>query len=342
MVLVRRLFVSGLLSLVSGCSGGSAEPAPAAPTWLDSAEGELPSTMSELGLYRLPKLSATHARAVPYVPRYELWSNGSEKERFLLLPPDTSIDNSTAGSWDFPAGSLLFKTFSAPRVLGDTLTGSQPLETRVLRRSATRWDYAVYLWNDAGTDAELTDITVTHPVTVELEGERFDHVVPAKLDCRKCHEAQESTVIGVDELNLSAPLEGGGTEQLLTWHAAGRLLEPPTLPAPVAHEDATTQRVLEYLEGNCTHCHNGGTGASSAFDLRHDVALANLINRETEGEAVAGIRVVPGEPDESALYLALSRTAVARDVQPMPPVGVQRADAAAIALVRKWILELSP
>ncbi len=52
-------------------------------------EGPLPKRLSELGLYPEPKTrSSFHARAVYYEPRYPLWSNGSEKQRFIVSPRD--------------------------------------------------------------------------------------------------------------------------------------------------------------------------------------------------------------------------------------------------------------
>jgi hypothetical protein len=297
--------------------------------------------MSELGLYAaLPELARVHDAVAPYRPAYELWSNGTTKDRFLYLPPGASIDTSERDNWVFPPGTLLLKTFSAPRVTGSGVTEAQPIETRLLRLLDEDWQYAVYLWNEAGSDAELADLDTSHAVAVEIDGEHFEHVVPARLDCRKCHEAQPSPVIGADELRLAGPYTEGGPSQLAVLHEAGLLSDLPSEPKRVVHDDLTTQRVLEYLEGNCTHCHNGGDGASSAFDLRHDVALENLVNRETEGEAIAGIRVVPGEPERSALYLAFSRVEADDDIQAMPPVGVQRGDAGALELFKRWIEEL--
>lgn len=297
--------------------------------------------MSELGLYpELPARGRVHERVAPYRPLYELWSNGTAKDRYLYLPPATVVDTSQRDVWVFPTGTLLFKTFSAPRVTDSGLTDPQPIETRLLQLRDDGWQYAVYLWSEDASDAELADTKNSHPVPLEIDGERFDHVVPAKLDCRKCHESKPSPVLGVDELRLAGPYAEGGSSQLALWHDAGLLSDLPANPQRLVHEDLTTQRVLEYLEGNCAHCHNGGDGASAAFDLRHDEALENLINRQTEGESVAGIRVVPGDPDSSAAYLALSRAEGDDDIQAMPPVGVQRADTAAIELFRRWIQEI--
>ena len=106
-----------------------------------------------------------------------------------------------------------------------------------------------------------------------------------------------------------------------------------------AHGELTSQ-VLGYLVGNCTHCHNGTNGAASSFDLRPEVALRNLIDQPTASSATAdGIRVVPGEPEQSVLYLAV-RGGSDFEVKDMPPLGVARRDDAAIQLLRNWILEL--
>lgn len=348
LVVLRRWYgglrILALALAVQGCSDDG-DPSPSAPrtaTWLDELSGELPPTIGELGLYpKLPDLGVAHSAATRFRPRHELWSNGTAKQRFLVLPPGSAIDNGTRDAWSFPSGTVLLKTFSAPRVdTAGELGPELPLETRVLRRQGDTWEYAVYLWNEAGSDAELADLARSHAVTVEIEGERFAHVVPSKLDCRKCHESHPPAVIGLSELGLTAPYDDGERSQLEVLHERGLLGELPNDPEVIEHPDPATLEVLGYLQGNCAHCHNGGDGPSSAFDLRHEAALDNLIGRETQGEALAGTRVVPGEPDESVVYLALSRAEDAEDIQAMPPVGVQRVDAAAVELFQHWIEDL--
>lgn len=356
--------------MVTPACGGKDGP------YLDAPGGALPATLTKLGLF--PELATgdrdtVHPKVLAYRPRHELWSNGSQKERFLYLPAGTRVDTKNRDDWQFPVGTMFFKTFSYP--VGAT---SRPVETRVLVKAReadvamadeggdepdpdepdedepdpdepdeddlaedefedTSWDYAVYLWNSQGTDADLWDPRRSVAVPVEADGQSFDHVVPAKLDCRKCHESQVNPVIGFDELRLNAPpLSGGSGTQLARLGEEGMLTVRPANPVQISHPDERTTRVLEYLHGNCAHCHNGGDGPSSSFDMRFPVALQNLIGKPTEGEALAGIRVVPGDPDTSALYLAMTREEF-EDIQAMPPVGVQRADPQALALIRAWI-----
>lgn len=329
---MRAFFVA---LLVVACGSAEAGPDPnevlVPPSYLDDPSGELPATVRELGLYpEAGRFDTAHPRAVEFVPACELWSNGSTKQRFLVLPPGTTVDNSNRAAWDFPEGALFLKTFFF----------GAPVETRVLRRTEQGFEYAVYLWNEDGTDAELTSIDRPIPKAVEVDGESFEHVVPSRLDCRKCHESQEPTVIGFDELRLNAPREAGAPTQLEDLASRGVFGAPiPADPDAIRTGGELTDKALCYLHGNCAHCHNGGSGASSAFDMRHPVALENLINRETEGEALSGIRVVPGEPEQSTLYRALTRE-VSDGIQPMPPVGVQRVDTEGIALIYEFIENL--
>jgi hypothetical protein len=300
----------------------------------------MPPTLEETGLYEdLSDLNSYSDRAVLFRPQYPLWTNGSIKQRFVVVPEGAQIDTSNRAAWQFPENTLFFKTFSY--VDEDAEDGLRPIETRVLKKTATGWEYHAYLWADDRSTAELLDGVFTTPVAVEYEGERFEHVVPARLDCRKCHESQPVGAIGFDELRLNAPLEPGGTTtQLETLVLAGLLSDLPTNPDQIVHEDATTARVLGYLQGNCAHCHNGSNGPSSAFDMRHDVALENLINVDTNTELLTGVRVVPGDPDESALYKALTRNPDLPNTTAMPPVGVDLVDRAALELFYEWIANL--
>lgn len=348
----RALAARVLLATANACwlcaCGGEPSGPSGSAVFLDHLSGELPESIAELGLYADPsERGQVHPRAERYSPAQPLWSSGSEKDRYIVVPEGAAVDSSDGQAWSFPVGTLLLKTFSYPDA--EQPSGLRVIETRVLRREAEEFSYAVYLWSEDGSSATLVDLSRSHAVPVELEGERFDHVVPTRLDCRKCHESQVVPVLGFDELGLNAPLDPVSSEsassestptQLEALLQAGLLSQAPPSPAQaVTHDDPETARVLSYLEGNCTHCHNGGDRASAAFDLRHPVALANLIDQETQGKALSGVRVVSGQPDQSALWLALSRADI-EGIQPMPPVGVDRVDQAALELFESWIARL--
>lgn len=310
---IRLSALVALTALLGACGSGEPQleaiappPVDGEPSYLDDPIGPLPETIEELGLHGNPvDLRRTHPRALAYEPAFPLWSNGSAKERFLVLPPDQTIDPTNPSSWSFPTGTLFLKTFSYPDA-GES-GGSRPVETRVLQSSDSGWEYAVYLWDEAGKTAALRDISRSAAVPVEHDGESFEHVVPSKLDCRKCHESEPNTVLGFREIQLGP---SGAPESELTRLAARGVFgsEPRPEFERIEHEDPLTEDVLRYFQGNCVHCHNGGEGASSAFDMRHEVALENLIGRKTEGELLSdGVRVVPGDPDASVVFLTLAR-----------------------------------
>lgn len=281
--------------------------------FFDDPTQPLPAQLSDLSV---SNLDADELRS--YTPAWPLWSNGSDKQRTLFLP--SPIDTSDPARWQFPVGTTLMKTFAYDR----------PIETRVIRRLDDSWAYDVYLWDADGSDATLLPLDIGVEVAVEVDGEAFMHRVPNRLDCRTCHESAAVPVLGFASVQLA--------EDALAKLDADGLRTDPHPPARIEHSDSATREVLGYFQGNCVHCHNGGTGPSSSFDLRHESALANIIDQQTDSSASAqGIRVVPGSSAASILFLAVSGESDDTSIKPMPPVGVQRRDAGAIEQLRAWI-----
>lgn len=324
-----------LIAFVAVACGGTEE------SFLDSPLGAFPERLSEVGIYPDPaERSEVAAGAIGYEPRWPLWSNGSHKQRFAVLPPGFVIDNSDRTRWTFPAGTLFFKTFSYDE-LGDGAL--RPIETRVIRVLEEGWDAHVYQWNEDASDAERLALDTPVEVTVRDRGsEPFTHAIPSRRDCRKCHESEPAWIIGFDELRLNHTRDGAAETQL---EALSNLFAetPPSDAERISHEDELTRDVLGYVHGNCAHCHNGGTGQNNSFDMRYPVFEENTIGRMTEGLGTApGIRIEPGEPQSSILFLAFSGETDNDEIKSMPPVGVQRRDAEAIEMLRAWILSLEP
>jgi hypothetical protein len=311
-----------LLLVAAGCGDD------AKPRLLDDPFGPFPERFSEVALRRSD--GSLSSRAIAYQPRYPLYSNGSEKERHLVLPRGEAVVRGS-GPWSFPAGTLFFKTFDF---------GQGPVETRVMRFEGSGWDYAVYLWSDESEDAFLLDGRSPTPVTVWDGRVAFEHRVPSHRQCRECHESSPVEVLGFRELQLTDP--DGGTEVLRTLAERGVFADgAPSAPALISAPHALDEEVLGYIEGNCVHCHNGSQGVSSSFDLGHTVALEAMIDQETQSSASApGVRIVPGQPSDSILFLALSGETIDPEVKQMPPVGVEWRDYEAVELFRTWILDL--
>ena len=294
------------------------------PTWLDTRQSTdaAPALLSEVGLYRDPgSLGETHPSAILYEPLWPLWSNGLRKSRYVVLPADAKVRAGDA--WEFPEGTLFFKTFE---------DDDGPVETRLMQLGAEGWTWSTYVWDEDRLDAELSDGRRSVEVEVTVDGEAFTHEIPNELDCRTCHEPDPARVLGFSPLQLGASV------------ADFDLFDETPSSREVEHPDEDTREVLGWFVGNCTSCHNGNFDHDqSSFDLRPDVALENIIDQMTDSSAsIEGVRVVPGDPDSSVLYLAVSGESDDPELKLMPPLGVQRRDEAAITRLRAWIEDLAP
>lgn len=298
---MRATTYSVLFALLAGCGS---EPAgasgPVDPAVFASAQqGDFPGSLSEL---QLVQPDGFRAPAETYRPAFPLWSNGSDKLRAVVLPGGADGPTPQAAR---QVGTLFFKTF---------LFEGKPVETRVLRITDGDPDYAIYLWDDSGSDAALQDGRRPIDVDVSMDGTSFTHQVPSLRQCAGCHEAAEQPALGYTERQLDGEL---GVE--------------------LSEQD---RGVVEYAVGNCVHCHNGRGLQGTSFSLEPDVFLANTINQQTSTSAVAvGLRVVPGDPEASVLYRGMARGS--EDTEDMPSLGVQLRDDGALDMYRAWIEQLA-
>jgi len=339
----------------------------------------MPKTLAATGLFpTAPDFSQHSPRLLGFTPFPALWSDGLEKQRFLLLPSGKQIDNQNPQAWVFPVGTLLFKTF-----LDDSGVGGapRPIETRVIRRVGietdfTEYDYYLYQWNQAGTDADLVvddrngDSLATVQVKVTVSrmldgkpfvmngGQPFDHTLPSRDNCASCHHENGiafQTFIGFDELRLNHKLTSAAAKtQLEEFQAAGVFSKLPAAgePAPrsIVEADPTLRQVKEFAVGNCVHCHNE---KGKVFDMAPDVFVANTVNQMTNAQSVhppdGWVRVKPGQPEMSVLFVQARRTplpepTMAGDnrLRPMPPIGVNdlAPDPAGLLAIETWIKSL--
>jgi hypothetical protein len=322
---------------------------------LDNPTGPLPMDLKDVGLFtNFPDTTQANPRAFLFAPRYALWSNGLDKGRYLVLPQGQKINTTNREQWDFPVGTLLFKTFG----FNDPAMGGKfrPVETRLIRRlmaTGTRtdqWEFAVWEWAEDGQSATMLNIRNPKERMAVISGQTITHEIPSRTACRECHIANLITVIGFDELRLNAPLPGQTKTQLHEVIDRQWLTVPPRAPfAQITDTDPLRKQVREYVHGNCGHCHNGEESVENVtrvFDVRYTAAkpnafLENTINKMTEGRTLPGTRIIPGNPDESRLWQGFARQAMA-ELKPMPPVGVQTADKEMVDKMRQWILSLRP
>jgi len=301
-------------------------------TWLADPLDEFPELLSDLDVFPdLTDLTTVTPCVLNYEPVWPLWSNGSRKIRQLFLPAGGIIQTAEPEAWQFPAGTVLVKSFLFPNDDGDW----EPVETRVIRRAEFGWDFAGYLWNDERTEATLRDLQIEDgdTYTVTGLGEAFDHGLPSDFQCRMCHGSTESSALGV------RPSQLVGTEALAVLARSGLLSHPVDASQGISHEDPLTEQIMGMVTGNCVHCHNANEELLSPFDMRHPAFLENVIDVDSESHQVfSPNRVTSGWPEESGLYEALQPDEDGIPI--MPPAGVQRVDQNAIHLMAQWIASL--
>ncbi|MEM7135956.1 MAG: hypothetical protein AAF500_05210 [Myxococcota bacterium] len=309
--------------LAAGCGDGGTSVEPT--RWLLAPSDPLPSRLSEVGLFTDMTAREPYDDLVPYSPKHVLYSNGLAKERQLYLPDSASIDVEDDDQWVFPEGTVLVKTFVFEGV---------PIETRLIFRNDEDWDYAIYRWSeDAGDADRLEGNWAEERVAVGDEG--LPHTLPSRLDCRTCHETHEavtdSPVLGVGRYQTDDRLVDAGV-------FAG---EPQQDEVEGRTDEETS--ALSYFIGNCTSCHNGGEALNSSFSLYPDDAVNNTVDRPTSSETGQGIRVVPGNPAGSVLFVTVVEAGDPSYRGPfkvMPPIGVDTTDASAEAVLGDWIQSL--
>src|SRR5690348_229412 len=111
------------------------------------AAGRLPERLSETGLYSNIATGELSPGVLAYSPQFQLWSDGAEKRRWILLPDAQPIDTSTMDEWSFPEGTKVWKQFSV---------GGVRVETRLLEKSGpgdADWLSLAYVWRPDERDA---------------------------------------------------------------------------------------------------------------------------------------------------------------------------------------------
>lgn len=331
--MVRTFLLGCAMLLVSGC-----ERFDSCPTTAELAPvlAELPTKLSETGLYAT--LDAEHevlaSGVLAYRPGFELWSDGADKRRWILLPEGGVIDVKDADDWRFPKGTKLWKEFTRDGVR---------VETRILFKSGdgdADWAAAAYVWRADGSDADLAKDGATN-------ARGTPHDVPAANRCMGCHGGRRSRVLGFSAVQL-ASAAGDGALSLSDLFAAGKL--SADVAAPVIPGTDTERAALGYLHANCSHCHNSVRPESDGprcYDPRRDIDMLLAVSRlgsvaETPAyETLVGGVVEPGDPDDSKLFeLASRRSEGTPGKDQMPPLATESIDEEGLAVLRAWIQAL--
>jgi hypothetical protein len=296
-----------------------------------------PSCLSSQGLYADIATKQVVPGALAYTPAYEGWSDGADKQRWVILPEGTQVDTSDLDHWTFPIGTKLFKEFS--------LDGHR-LETRVVETIADTGSavpdhrFAAYVWRDDESDADLApDSGVQHVLGT-------DHDVPSVIECTSCHQSERGAALGFSAVQLS-----GGNAAPTLPEVSSLLTVPPTTVFPIPG-DPLQSAALGFLHANCGHCHTTENGIcpNPLFRLHTGDATREVTATDSYTTTVdvpinpAGwsphpaditMLVVPGDPDYSGVYF---RASVRGTPDQMPPPYASKiVPEAGVAALRAWI-----
>jgi hypothetical protein len=274
----------------------------------------LPGRLSETGLHADLARHAVAPGVLPYRPRFELWSDGAQKRRWLALPAGAQIDTADPDDWVFPDGTRVWKEFTRDGVR---------VETRLIAKVDSTWVAQAYLWRDDETDA------LAAPAGY-LDARGTPHDVPASGECAGCHGGRRSFVLGVSAVQL-----GYDSPELdLADLVAANALTVPASTSIALPGDEVAQTALGYLHANCGHCHNGAAPERPCLDPGvHDLWLR--IDGLSAVEATSAY--ASAVDDGGTLIRRMSRRSYPGR---MPPLGSRIVDEQAVEAVRLWIESL--
>ena len=298
---------------------------------------QFPHRLSETGLFADMKRMTPHPSLIGYEVNAPLWSDGADKERFVMIPDLDEIRVGADGRYEFPVGTIFVKTF---------LVGRERLETRLLLRRNHGWAGFTYVWNVEQTEATLIDARVDKPLSPAAARKmKTSHwTYPGRSDCMACHTSAAGFVLGFRSEQLDR-LVAAGKSQVNQLDQLARIglfdTKPRTRAAWPRWDDESApldKRVRAYLDSNCANCHQPGAPGNATIDLRYEIPLSKtrMLNA-LPGQGDLGVKgakiLMPGSPDGSLLYLRMERT----DEKGMPNLAHNIPDKKALRDVAKWI-----
>jgi hypothetical protein len=318
------------------------------------------------GLFSGPTCD-TYAEGIrKYKPKFELWSDGAIKERFIYLPPGTTIDTSNPDRWSFPVETRLYKTF---------VVDGKKIETRVMTKtlepaSIDSWTMEAWAWNEAQDSVAL--VSPEDPDVGVRNALGTQHDIPSRAQCRSCH-----TMAGLDAVNGFGALQLNHEAALFTLK---ELVERDLLvdslrgganvsvASALLPGDQDAQAALGYLHVNCGHCHGGAMPRANLMlwaTVGHTSLTEMPIFQDSDanqgavceclGSYVSNLpdktsyawRLNAGHAEESAIVARMSIRNSQPDAAPplitrqqMPPLGTDVIDELGVKQVTRWINSL--
>lgn len=291
----------------------------------------------------------------------ELFTDYAEKDRFIFLPPKTSMKYAAQGTFDFPTGTVITKTFSFFLQKNPKTEKPIAIETRLLVKRKSGWEAIEYVWDHSKQDAflylggkvETFDILANNQKAMKV-----DYAVPNRRQCASCHVTDTTTgalqPIGPKAKFLNwnfAINQDGSSENQLVYFAKKAYLsglpkdmkEVPSVAVWSQPDSGPIEkRAQAYLEINCAHCHNprGGaqnTGLYLMTEVDHKSGNYGYCKRPVAAGLGSGGRLFDVDPagaDKSILHYRMTHDHL--EVK-MPQLGRSVVHTEAIQVVESWI-----
>lgn len=298
-----------------------------------AGQGGFPDLLSKTGCVSPTDAKQPASGVIPFSVALPFWSDGAEKERFLALPDDKTLEIAADGDFTLPIGGVTMKNFRWQGKL---------FETRffVRHNDGSYYGYS-YEWN-----ATQTDATLVNPNGKDADVGGLAWTYPSRTACFTCHSEAAGRSLGLEtrQLNSVATYASTGLKanQFNTLKHLGMLSGDTKLLEPFpAKDDATAPldtRARAYLAANCSNCHrpNGpGRGKLNVlFDTPFkDMNVCNGVPEQGDLGVAGSLLIKPGAHASSVLWMRMSQ----RTASFMPPTASKIADQKGADLLAQWI-----
>ncbi len=329
-----------------------------------------PRKLSGTGLFVDAKKHSLAPGVLPFEINAARWADHASAERFVAVPGASSgklfdhyvwVESEFYGSYFFPpADTILGKTMSLELKRGEPASRKR-LETQILHFDGKIWRGYAYLWNEAGTDADLVEpsgkdlkLDIAHAAAPGGKQRQTWHV-SSRGQCLTCHNPWAGIALAFTprQLDRDIEIDGKKINQIELFKSIG-LLDlkhrdwrrevpftdslPPALVNPYDARADLDGRARSYLQTNCAHCHQYNAGGTVDIDLRVDLPLARTKTiTVTPVQGAFGIPeakiLTPGDPFRSILYYRMAKVGRGR----MPHLGSDLVDDVGLRLMGDWI-----
>lgn len=331
-------------------------------------DSPFPEKLSEWRLFlRKGENYELNRGVIPYDLNNSLFTDYALKFRTVWLPPGTEANYQEEGTFEFPQGTILSKTFYYPSPMEkehslNALPNENLIETRLLVKTKKGWIGLPYVWNEDKSEAIL-EITGASKklLRTNSQGQQitFQYHIPNMNQCKSCHmqfngNQRLTRPIGPTAMNLNKtyPYRTGVANQLVHWQEAGYLKGAPTPEqAPRAaiwndhHSGTINERARAYLDINCAHCHNPSGPAKNSrlfLNIKNEVAvhLGLCKSPVAVGNAGGGLpyAIFPGKPEKSIMIYRMNSSLP--EVM-MPEIGRSLIHEEGVQLISDWISQMT-